>query len=597
MSQLLTNCPSDANFYGISVSETDGSPALTGINKLNFDSDDFTVTGSGDEATISFTGTAAGGSGGFYGITVAETDGTPSYIGINKVNFETTWFYVEQNSLNTDEVVVNFRGLPAGTGEANTASNLGAGEGIFAQKSGVDLQFKSLIAGSNITLTPSANEITIASTGSAAGGGFYGVIFQETEKTKTYKKDKLLFLSNDFYLTPDSAGKPILGLTGVIREVGAEQVIEGSLNISGSGSGRTTDEHTVNGVKRSHRLMIHSPDPGDWAVGIDSHGPGQPPGVRCYKTDGTHENPTAITEGRVAGAFAVYGYDGVEMGQLGRFRVVADADATENVTPGRAEIHTGNLSGGLGLVATFDSDQHVRLENTLEVENAVTAEAFYAYSLGQTVHNASNLGAGSGIFAQKSGVDLQFRSLVAGSNITLTPGADSIEIASTGGGGSGDGGFYGIILKDGPTVMRDDTINFNENDFYLTENSGKPVLNLGKRIDDIVASSGQTARVWVDFDADTGSPVIQDSFGLSSITDITTGIFTLNFSVTFLNTGYCIVGSTTRPDAQNNYSTVAITNADRTEKTTTACNVHTAAVTTASRDDFDVNCFVVFGDI
>ena len=51
--------------------------------------------------------------------------------------------------------------------EANTASNLGAGSSIFAQKSGVDLQFKSLVAGSNITLSSDSSTVTIA----ASGGG------------------------------------------------------------------------------------------------------------------------------------------------------------------------------------------------------------------------------------------------------------------------------------------------------------------------------------------------------------------------------------------------------------------------------------------
>lgn len=51
------------------------------------------------------------------------------------------------------------------SGEVNTASNLGSGFGIFAQKSGNDLQFKSLTEGTGINLTESGTEIEIAATG------------------------------------------------------------------------------------------------------------------------------------------------------------------------------------------------------------------------------------------------------------------------------------------------------------------------------------------------------------------------------------------------------------------------------------------------
>ena len=62
-----------------------------------------------------------------------------------------------------DEVkfIINLSQLTApGSGEANTASNLG-GVGLFAGKVGVDLRFKGLAAGQGVTLYSDANTVTI----------------------------------------------------------------------------------------------------------------------------------------------------------------------------------------------------------------------------------------------------------------------------------------------------------------------------------------------------------------------------------------------------------------------------------------------------
>ena len=63
----------------------------------------------------------------------------------------------------------NFIELYARDGEDNTSSNSGTGEGLAKPKVLEDLPFKSLVAGTNITLVPSADEITINAQAGGSG--------------------------------------------------------------------------------------------------------------------------------------------------------------------------------------------------------------------------------------------------------------------------------------------------------------------------------------------------------------------------------------------------------------------------------------------
>ena len=51
------------------------------------------------------------------------------------------------------------------TTDTTAAANLGTGTGVFSQKSGTSLQFKSLIGGSNITLSSNGTSVTINGSG------------------------------------------------------------------------------------------------------------------------------------------------------------------------------------------------------------------------------------------------------------------------------------------------------------------------------------------------------------------------------------------------------------------------------------------------
>jgi hypothetical protein len=71
-------------------------------------------------------------------------------------------------AISGDTIVINSTG--GGSGEVNTASNLGGGTGLFAQKNGVDLEFKSLTStGGTVTITNNSTTVNIESTGGDTG--------------------------------------------------------------------------------------------------------------------------------------------------------------------------------------------------------------------------------------------------------------------------------------------------------------------------------------------------------------------------------------------------------------------------------------------
>jgi hypothetical protein len=124
-----------------------------------------------------------------------------------------------------------------GGGEVNTASNVGAGDGVFKTKVGVDLEFKTLIAGTNITLTPGTDDITIDASGGATAEQFY------LERTETIDNSTAVDIE---YFTEVQGGTEI---SNVVSATGGTYWYELSfICLNTSKSGRVVVNAQINSI-------------------------------------------------------------------------------------------------------------------------------------------------------------------------------------------------------------------------------------------------------------------------------------------------------------------------------------------------------------
>lgn len=154
-----------------------------------------TITSDADHIDI----TASGGGGG---------SGVDNFLDLTDVPDSYTGQASKLVAVKGDESGVEFITAPVGSGEANTASNVGAGAGVYKEKVGVDLRFKTLVAGNNVTITPGTDIITVAATdtgeantASNLGSTGEGLFAQKSSVDLQFKKLKA---GSNVALTSDS---------------------------------------------------------------------------------------------------------------------------------------------------------------------------------------------------------------------------------------------------------------------------------------------------------------------------------------------------------------------------------------------------------
>lgn len=101
---------------------------------------------------------------------------------------------------------------PDGAGDITNGANVGTGNGVFKDKFATILRFKSLKAGPNITLTPSADEIEIEATNGGAGAP--SVLYRSTGDSNIVSNvaGEVTFTTSSFAMpvTPLVVGNKIL---------------------------------------------------------------------------------------------------------------------------------------------------------------------------------------------------------------------------------------------------------------------------------------------------------------------------------------------------------------------------------------------------
>lgn len=298
-----------------------------------------------------------------------------------------------------------------GSGEANTASNLGAGTGLFAGKVVADLQFKSLVAGANITLTPDATTVTIAATG--GGGGAVDSVNGET-------------------------GVVVLDTDDI--DEGVTNLYFTNLRASAAAPVQTVDGQTGTvDLTASYAPLSHVGDGGAAHANVIAAGAaGFMTGADKSKLDGVAAGANLYVHPNHTGDVTSTG-DGAQV-------IAANAVTNAKLADMATQTIKGRTTAGTGDPEDLTAAQ---VRTIINVSDGATANSTDAFLLDRTNHTGTQ--AISTVTGLQTALDGKEAVLTAGTNITIDRTNPAAPIINAAGGGF-TGGTLTTALNEAPAV-------------------------------------------------------------------------------------------------------------------------------------------------
>lgn len=411
-----------------------------------------------------------------------------------------------------------------------SASNIGSGAGVFKQKTGTDLELRSLQGIQGLEATVLGDEVTLgyeavenaASTNVTADNteldASYALGIPESNSGSNIGEGVGVFESK---VLNTLRFRTLVGRGGVDVVNSGDEIVVGFIDVVSSDSDLITADATT--IDASENRGVPQ---SNTASNIGN-------GVGVYDS----KNIADLRFKTLAGRGGVQVIDDGEEIKIGFLNVTTAASIDETAdgtlldSSDFSEIPESNdgrnLGSGIGLFKDKDGSflqyKSVVAGANIEIEageNSITINA-------PDPTSASNQGAGAKIFKQKTDNDLEFRSLVGGKNVLLTEAADTVTIEApdpTTGSNTGMGAdvfkektgdslvFRRLGAGENVNVFQDgDTVTVSADSPTTATNLGGSGLFSGK-IDDVLEFKGLEAGSNITL-TDTGNTVRITSTG------------------------------------------------------------------------------------